>query len=63
MCTAATANRSTVFEPTDLLLLAAYEAVGNAFLEEERRSGKMYLLVRLDSKTAFGRGRGGVEKI
>jgi hypothetical protein len=30
MITVANANRSTVFEPNDLLLPAAYEAVGNA---------------------------------
>jgi hypothetical protein len=45
MFTAAKASRSTVFEPSDLLLLAAYEAVGNARVEEESgewsRSGKI----------------------
>jgi len=39
MITAATANRSIVFEPNDLLLLAAYEAVGKESVEEEEESG------------------------
>jgi hypothetical protein len=37
--TAAKANQSTVSEPNDLLLLAAYEAVGNARVEEESGVG------------------------
>jgi hypothetical protein len=43
--TAAKANRSTVFEPNDLLLLAAYEAVGNASVEEESGVGRTKLKV------------------
>jgi len=41
MMTAATANRSIVFEPNDLLLLAAYEAVGKASVEEGRAKWKV----------------------
>lgn len=43
--TAAKANRSTVFEPNDLLLLAAYRAVGNARVEEESGVGRAKLKV------------------
>jgi hypothetical protein len=45
LSTAAKANRSTVFEPNDLLLLAAYRAVGNARVEEESGVGRAKLKV------------------
>lgn len=39
MITVANANRSTVFEPNDLLLPAAYEAVGNALCAKKEVQG------------------------
>ncbi len=39
MIAVANANRNTVFEPNDLLLPAAYEAVGNALWAEKEVQG------------------------
>lgn len=71
MITEANANRSTVFEPNDLLLPAAYEAVGNALWAKKEVQGiqnsdcaKKLTCVRSLNNAARKRSwrRGGVEK-